>query len=168
MATLTHRSFRAEQALSSVPDPPAGQLTETEFAFLVEAPLPGVRRGEVSVEVAGDELLIRAAVRRRCRTGLLRWRSACAGDVGYRLPLGTSVEPSGMEVRVLAGCLSVRIPKTDKGPLVAPERVIGAVPATPAATSAPAPTPTPAPAPEPFPLPSPAAAAWPGAPASAA
>src|SRR5918996_5133837 len=51
---------------------PLVDIEETDDDYVVEAELPGVKRENVSIDLAGSELTITGEVRERERTGRLR------------------------------------------------------------------------------------------------
>jgi HSP20 family protein len=63
---------------------PPVDLEETDDVWVVEADLPGVRKGDVTVEVRDGELAIHGEVRERERTGILRRRTRRTGAFDYR------------------------------------------------------------------------------------
>jgi HSP20 family protein len=90
---------------------PPVDIEETDDAWLVEAELPGAKRGDVVVEMQGDELLIRGEIKERERTGIIRRRTRRVGEFEFRVRLPGDVDEAGMEADLHGGLLSVRVPK---------------------------------------------------------
>lgn len=66
---------------------PLVDIEETDDDHLVEAELPGVKRENVSIDLAGSELTITGEVKERERTGRLRQRTRRSGRFEYRVRL---------------------------------------------------------------------------------
>ena len=90
---------------------PLVDLEETDDAWLVEADLPGVKRGDVSMEVRDSELAIQGELKERERAGILRRRTRRTGQFDYRVTLPGEVDPDNIEAHLNEGVLTVRIPK---------------------------------------------------------
>ncbi len=90
---------------------PPVDLEETDDAWLVEADLPGVKKGDVSVEVRDNELAIQGEVKERERTGILRRRTRRTGLFDYRVSLPGEVDADNIDAQLNEGVLTVRIPK---------------------------------------------------------
>lgn len=92
---------------------PAGDVSETGDAYLVEVELPGVRRDDVDVELYGNELVITGELKERERKGLLRRRTRRVGEFEYRVTLPGDIRADGIEASLDSGVLTVRVPKVD-------------------------------------------------------
>jgi HSP20 family protein len=86
-------------------------IEETDDAWLMEAELPGVKRGDVTVEMQGDELVIHGEIKERERTGVLRRRSRRVGQFEFRVRLPGNIDESGIDANLHAGVLTVKAPK---------------------------------------------------------
>jgi HSP20 family protein len=91
---------------------PAVDLEETDDAWVVEADLPGVKRGDVTVGVRDNELAIHGEVKERERTGILRRRTRRFGQFDYRLGLPGEVDADNIAAELSEGVLTLRIPKS--------------------------------------------------------
>ncbi len=108
-----------EDALSGTPlatggvwSPPV-DLEETDDAWVVEADLPGVKKGDVTVELRDNELAIHGEVKERERSGILRRRTRRTGQFDYRVSLPGDVDADDdIDAQLKDGVLTVRIPKT--------------------------------------------------------
>ena len=90
---------------------PPVDLEETDDAWLVEADLPGVKKGDLTVEVRDNELAIHGEVKERERTGILRRRTRRTGEFDYRVTLPGEVDADNVDAQLDEGVLTVRIPK---------------------------------------------------------
>ena len=90
---------------------PLADLEETDDAYLVEIELPGVKRDDVSVEVAGRRLTVSGERKERQRVGILRRRTRTAGRFHYEVVLPGEVEEEGVTASMEEGVLTVRVPK---------------------------------------------------------
>ena len=106
-----------QSALGTAPDGrpwlPAGDLSETDDAYLVEIELPGVRREDVDIELYGRELVITGELKEQERKGLLRRRTRRVGEFEYRVTLPGDIRADGIEASLKSGVLTVRVPKMD-------------------------------------------------------
>lgn len=90
---------------------PPVDLEETDDAWVVEADLPGVKKGDVTVEVRDQELSITGELKERERKGILRRRTRRTGQFDYRVTLPGELDAENVEARLDEGILTVRIPK---------------------------------------------------------
>lgn len=105
----------AQSALGTASDGrpwlPAGDVSETDDAYVVEIELPGVRREDVDIELYGSELVITGELKERERKGLLRRRTRRVGEFEYRVTLPSDIRVDGVEASLDSGVLTVRVPK---------------------------------------------------------
>lgn len=107
-----------ESAYAGVADPagggwsPAVDIEEVDDAYIIEAELPGVKRGDVDLEVREHELAISGEVKERERLGVLRRRARRTGRFDYRVSLPSDADPEKVEASMHDGVLSVRVSKT--------------------------------------------------------
>ncbi|HEV2724040.1 MAG TPA: Hsp20/alpha crystallin family protein [Thermoleophilaceae bacterium] len=90
---------------------PPVDLEETDDAWVVEADLPGVKKGDVTIEVRDNELSIAGELKERERTGILRRRTRRTGQFDYRVSLPGELDAADVDARMDDGVLTVRIPK---------------------------------------------------------
>lgn len=92
---------------------PLGKLEEQDDAYLVRVELPGVKRGDIGVELAGRRLTVRAERKECQRKGLLRRSTRRTGEFLFEVPLPGEVEQAGVEATLEDGVLVVRLPKPE-------------------------------------------------------
>jgi HSP20 family protein len=90
---------------------PLADVEETDDAYLVEIELPGVKRDDVSVEVAGRRLTVSGERKERQRVGILRRRTRTVGRFHYEVVLPGDVEEESVSASMDEGVLTVRVPK---------------------------------------------------------
>ncbi len=90
---------------------PLADVEETDDAYLVEIELPGVKRDDVSVEVAGRRLTVSGERKERQRVGILRRRTRTVGRFHYEVVLPGDVEEETVSASMDEGVLTVRVPK---------------------------------------------------------
>jgi HSP20 family protein len=90
---------------------PRADVEETDDAYVVEIELPGVKRDDVSVEVAGRRLTVSGERKERERVGILRKRTRTVGRFHYEVMLPGDVEDAGVTASMDEGVLTVRVPK---------------------------------------------------------
>ena len=90
---------------------PLADVEETDDAYLVEIELPGVKRDDVSLEVAGRRLSVSGERKERERVGILRRRTRTVGQFNYEVLLPGEVDEEGVSASMDEGVLTVRVPK---------------------------------------------------------
>jgi len=108
-----------EQTFGGMLDEPAGwipavDIEEREDAYVVEAEVPGVKREDVNIEVAGKELTISGEIKEREREGVIRRRTRRVGRFEFRVALPSEVNPEGVDAKLNDGVLTVRVPKAER------------------------------------------------------
>lgn len=93
---------------------PLVDIEETEDAWLVEADLPGVKKGDISIEVSDSELSITGEIKERERKGVLRRRTRRTGQFEYRVTLPGESDTENIDASLNEGVLTVRIPKPER------------------------------------------------------
>jgi HSP20 family protein len=96
---------------------PLADLSETDDAYLAEAGLPGVARDDISVELAGQELVISGEFRDSGsgKEGRALRRGRRSGRSGYRVLLPGHAEAGKVTAALAAGVLTVTVPKAEAG-----------------------------------------------------
>lgn len=92
---------------------PLADVTETDEAYLVEVELPGVKRDDITVDLAGTELSINGEAREKERKGLFRQRTRRIGQFSYQVTLPHDVDADRIQADHADGVLTVRVPKTE-------------------------------------------------------
>ena len=99
-------------ATGSVWSPPV-DLEETDDAWGVEADLPGVKKGDMTVELRDNELAIHGEAKERERSGILRRRTRRTGQFDYRVSLPGDVDADDdIDAQLKDGVLTVRVLET--------------------------------------------------------
>jgi HSP20 family protein len=93
---------------------PLVDIEETDDAYVLEAELPGVQRGDVNIEVVGNELAITGEIKERERKGVLRRHTRRTGRFVSRVTLPDQVDSDSVEANLKDGVLSVRVPKAER------------------------------------------------------
>lgn len=92
---------------------PAVDVEEADDAWIVEAELPGVKEGDVTVELRDNELSISGDVEERERRGILRRKTRRVGHFDYRVDLPGVSETEDPQASLEQGVLTVRVPKPE-------------------------------------------------------
>jgi HSP20 family protein len=92
---------------------PLGELEDQDDAYLVRVELPGVKRGDIDVELAGRRLTVRAERKEVQRKGLLRRSTRRSGGFFFEVLLPGEVEQADIEATLEEGVLAVRLPKPE-------------------------------------------------------
>ena len=94
---------------------PPVDLEETDDAWVVEEELPGMKKGDITIELLDSELAIHGEVKERERKGILRRRTRRTGQFDYRVSLPGEVDADAdMDAQLAEGVLTVRIPKPER------------------------------------------------------
>jgi HSP20 family protein len=93
---------------------PPVDIEETDDAYVVEAEIPGVKRGDVDIELVGDELTISGEIKEKERKGILRRQTRRVGRFELRVTLPDQVDPNGVQANLDSGVLTVRVPKAQR------------------------------------------------------
>ena len=96
---------------------PPADLSETDEAHLAEAGLPGVARDDISVELAGQELVISGEFTDTGKEGRALRRGRRSGQFEYRvlLPGQADPDPDKVTAALADGVLTVTVPKAEAG-----------------------------------------------------
>ena len=92
---------------------PLGELEEQDDAYLVRLEVPGVKRDDVNVELAGRRLTVQAERKQTERKGLLRRSTRRTGQFFFETLLPGDVDPDHVEATLEEGVLVVRLPKPE-------------------------------------------------------
>jgi len=96
---------------------PPADLSETDEAYLAEVELPGVARDDISVELAGQELVISGEFTDIGKESRALRRGRRSGPFEYRvlLPGQADPDPDKVTVALADGVLTVTVPKAEAG-----------------------------------------------------
>ena len=96
---------------------PLADLSETGEAYLAEVELPGVPRDDISVELAGQELVISGEFTGTGKAGRALRRGRRSGRFEYRvlLPGQADQGPDKVAAALADGVLTVTVPKAAAG-----------------------------------------------------
>jgi HSP20 family protein len=93
---------------------PLADVEETPDAYLVEIELPGVKRNDIDIEIAGRRVSVRGERKEKERVGILRRRERTVGRLSYEVILPGDVDEDGVEAHLDEGVLTVRLPKPER------------------------------------------------------
>jgi HSP20 family protein len=91
---------------------PMVDMEETDDAFLLDVELPGVKKEDVDIEIAGRRLVITGERKERERVGLLRRRTRSFGRFRFEVVLPDDVDEDKVEASLDDGVLHIRVPKS--------------------------------------------------------
>jgi HSP20 family protein len=103
---------QAPSLLAGLFTPPA-DVEETDDAYLVDIELPGVRKQDLDIELAGRRLTVHGDRKEKQRAGILRRRERTVGRLDYEVTLPGNVEEDGIVANLADGVLTVRVPKPE-------------------------------------------------------
>ena len=92
---------------------PLADVEETGDAYVVEIELPGVKRDDVDIEVAGRRISVHGERKEKERVGILRKRERTVGRFHYEVILPGDIDDTGIKADLDEGVLTVRVPKPE-------------------------------------------------------
>ena len=107
-------SWRQLPSLLGEPFRPLADVEETADAYEVEIELPGIRKADLDIEIAGRRLSVTGERKEKERVGILRKRERTVGRFHYEVTLPGDVDDDGVEANLDAGVLTVRVPKPER------------------------------------------------------
>jgi len=87
-------------------------IEEADDAYVVELDLPGVKPGDVDVEVRENELRVSGEIKESERKGILRRQMRRVGQFEHVVALPGEVDPDKVEAKLSDGVLTVRLGKS--------------------------------------------------------
>ena len=91
---------------------PLADVEETDEAYVVEIELPGIKKDDLDIELAGRRLTVQGQRKEKERVGILRRRERVVGRFHYEVTLPGEVDEGGVEANLDEGVLTVRVPKS--------------------------------------------------------
>ncbi len=79
----------------------------------VEIELPGVRKEDIDIEIAGRRVWVRGERKEKERVGILRRRERVVGQFSYEVTLPSDVDDTDVHASLDEGVLTVRVPKPE-------------------------------------------------------
>ena len=90
---------------------PLADVEETDDAFIVEVEVPGVKKSDIDISLAGRRLVISGERQEKERVGILRRRTRSVGRFRYEVLLPGDVDEGGVTASLEDGVLTLRVPK---------------------------------------------------------
>ncbi|MDP9387889.1 MAG: Hsp20/alpha crystallin family protein [Actinomycetota bacterium] len=90
---------------------PLADVEETDEGYVVEIELPGVKKDDVDIQIAGRRLTVSGERKEKERVGILRRRERVVGRFQYEVTLPGDVDDAGVEAHLDEGVLAIRVPK---------------------------------------------------------
>jgi HSP20 family protein len=92
---------------------PATAVSETETAYVVELEVPGVKREDLSIEVAEGRLAVTGEFKETENGGQLRSRTRRTGRFEYRTRLPRGTDADQVSAALADGVLTLTVPKPE-------------------------------------------------------
>jgi len=93
---------------------PLADVEERPDAYLVEIEIPGIKKDDLDISVAGRRLTVDGERKERQRVGILRRQERVIGRFHYEVTLPGDVDEAGVEANLDEGVLTVRAPKPER------------------------------------------------------
>jgi HSP20 family protein len=87
-------------------------IEETDDAYVVDLDLPGVKPGDVNVEVRENELRIAGELKEKDRKGIVRRQTRRVGEFEHVVAVPGEVDPDKVDAKLSDGVLTVRLGKS--------------------------------------------------------
>jgi HSP20 family protein len=104
-------TVRQLPGILGTPFTPLADLEETDDAYVVEVELPGTKKDDLDIEIAGRRLTVTGERKERERVGILRRRERVVGRFRYDVVLPGDVVDSDINAELDHGVLTIRLPK---------------------------------------------------------
>ncbi|HZQ85770.1 MAG TPA: Hsp20/alpha crystallin family protein [Acidimicrobiales bacterium] len=92
---------------------PPADVEETDDACVVEIELPGIKRDDLDIEVAGRLVIVHGQRKEKERVGILRRRERIVSRFHHEVTLPGDVAEDGVQAHLDVGVLSLRLPKPE-------------------------------------------------------
>ena len=92
---------------------PPADIEETDDAYLVDIELPGVRKEDLDIEIAGRRLMVQGERKEKERVGILRRRERTVGRFRYEVTLPGNVVQDSIVANFDDGVLLIRAAKPE-------------------------------------------------------
>lgn len=86
-------------------------IEDTDDVYQVELDLPGVRAGDVNVELNDNDLRITGEIKQRERSGIVRRQERRVGEFEHVVTLPGEIDPERVDAKLHDGVLTVRVGK---------------------------------------------------------
>jgi HSP20 family protein len=123
MGQLVNAAFGDVGAIAAMPWSPPADLTESDNAYVVHVELPGVRKDQISVQVADRELMISGEIKDESSSDgrrRLHRSSRRTGQFEYRVVFPGDIKAQEVSAELADGVLTVTVPKLEAA---APSRI---------------------------------------------
>jgi HSP20 family protein len=90
---------------------PLADVEETSDAYSIEIELPGVKRDNIDIEIAGRRVTVHGERKEKERVGILRRRERTVGRFHYEVTVPGDVDADAVEAKLDDGVLTLRLPK---------------------------------------------------------
>jgi len=94
---------------------PGGELHETDEAFTVELDLPGVDKGDITIDISGRRLMVHGSRTAKEHKGVMRHSTRITGSFRYEAVLPVPVDEELVTAALKDGVLTITMPKSTTG-----------------------------------------------------
>ena len=92
---------------------PLADVEEDPEGYTVEIELPGLRRDDIDIEIAGSRVTVTGERKEKERVGILRRRERTVGRFTYDVSLPGDIDEDRVEAQLNDGVLIVRVAKPE-------------------------------------------------------
>jgi HSP20 family protein len=91
---------------------PGGDLHETDEAFTVELDLPGVNKGDITIDISGRRVMVHGSRTAKERQGVTRHSTRMTGSFRYEAVLPVPIAEQAVTAALKDGVLTITMPKS--------------------------------------------------------
>ncbi len=93
---------------------PLADVEERDDGYTVEIELPGVKKEDLDIEVAGRRVTVTGERKEKERVGILRRRERVVGRFRYEVTLPGDVDEAAVEAHLDEGVRTISVPKPER------------------------------------------------------
>jgi len=91
---------------------PGGELHETDEAFTVELDLPGVDKGDITIDISGRRLMVHGSRTVKEHKAVVRHSTRMTGSFRYEAFLPVPIDEQAVTAALKDGVLTITMPKS--------------------------------------------------------
>jgi HSP20 family protein len=90
---------------------PIADVEERDDSFVIELDVPGVKKDDVDISMAGRRLVVAGKRKEKERAGILRRRDRLVGEFRFEIELPTEIDEANVKASLDDGVLTLTVPK---------------------------------------------------------
>jgi HSP20 family protein len=90
---------------------PIADVEERDDSYVIELDLPGVKKDDIDISMAGRRLVVTGQRKEKERVGILRRRDRLVGEFRFEIELPNEIDDSHVQASLDDGVLTLTVPK---------------------------------------------------------